>query len=97
VINTRLPFEVPTHLLLEARLEEVDRKGGNRFRDVLFPTAVLKFKNAGHGRCCGRRSIDCASRIARNLLARSLSFEQTFSTLRSIRPTRATGRHTSPH
>jgi ATP-dependent DNA helicase DinG len=49
VIITRLPFEVPTHPLLEARLEKVDRKGGNRFRDVLLPTAVLKFKQ-GFGR-----------------------------------------------
>jgi ATP-dependent DNA helicase DinG len=35
--------------LLESRLEEVDRNGGNRFRDVLLPAAVLKFKQ-GFGR-----------------------------------------------
>jgi ATP-dependent DNA helicase DinG len=49
VIITRLPFDVPTQPLLEARLEEITRRGGNRFRDHQVPEAVLKFKQ-GVGR-----------------------------------------------
>jgi ATP-dependent DNA helicase DinG len=49
VIITRLPFDVPTQPLLEAQLEEITRKGGNRFLDHQLPEAVLKFKQ-GVGR-----------------------------------------------
>jgi ATP-dependent DNA helicase DinG len=49
VIITRLPFEAPTEPLLEARLEEIARKGGNRFMEYQVPDAVLKFKQ-GVGR-----------------------------------------------
>jgi ATP-dependent DNA helicase DinG len=49
VIITRLPFGAPTQPLLEARLEEIARRGGSQFLDYQVPEAVLKFKQ-GVGR-----------------------------------------------
>ena len=49
VIVVRLPFSVPDHPLLEARLEEIQRRGGNKFLDYQVPEAVLKLKQ-GFGR-----------------------------------------------
>lgn len=49
VILTRLPFASPDHPLAEARLESVEREGGNAFRDLSLPEAVLKFRQ-GFGR-----------------------------------------------
>ncbi|AMV33092.1 putative ATP-dependent helicase DinG [Pirellula sp. SH-Sr6A] len=49
VIISKLPFSVPDHPLLEAKLEDIRRKGGNPFRDYQLPEAVIKFKQ-GFGR-----------------------------------------------
>ena len=49
VIIVRLPFSVPTHPLLEARLEELRRRGGNPFIEYQVPEAVIKLKQ-GFGR-----------------------------------------------
>ncbi len=49
VIITKLPFSVPDHPLLEARLDAIRDKGGNPFRDYQLPEAVIKLRQ-GFGR-----------------------------------------------
>ncbi len=49
VIITRLPFAVPSHPLMEARLEDLQRRGVNPFRAFSLPEAILKFRQ-GAGR-----------------------------------------------
>ena len=55
VIITRLPFSVPSHPLLEARLEDIRRRGGNPFVEYQVPEAVIKLKQ-GFGRLIRTKS-----------------------------------------
>lgn len=49
VIVTRLPFDPPTHPVLEARSDFIRNEGGNPFAQLTLPEAVIKFRQ-GIGR-----------------------------------------------
>jgi ATP-dependent DNA helicase DinG len=49
VILTRLPFSVPDEPLFEAKCERIKEKGGEPFRELQLPEAILKFRQ-GVGR-----------------------------------------------
>jgi ATP-dependent DNA helicase DinG len=55
LIIIKLPFQVPNHPLVQARLEFIDEKGGNSFMDYSLPEAVLKFRQ-GFGRLIRSKS-----------------------------------------
>jgi ATP-dependent DNA helicase DinG len=56
VIVTKLPFAVPTHPLVETRMELITARGGNPFAEYTLPEAVLKVRQ-GLGRLI-RRATD---------------------------------------
>jgi ATP-dependent DNA helicase DinG len=92
VILTRLPFEVPTHPIAEARAEWVRSQGGNPFAELNLPEALIKFRQ-GIGRLI-RRQDDCGiiaildSRILHKTYGRE--FLASLPTSRFTRLTRAT-------
>jgi len=55
VIICRLPFRVPSDPVYQARLEAIEKRGGNPFRDLSLPEAVMKFRQ-GFGRLMRRKS-----------------------------------------
>ena len=55
VIITRLPFAVPDHPLIEAKLEMIQARGGDAFTEYSLPEAILKFRQ-GVGRLIRTKS-----------------------------------------
>jgi ATP-dependent DNA helicase DinG len=55
VIITRLPFAVPDHPLIEAKLELIQQRGGDPFTQYSLPEAVLKLRQ-GVGRLIRTKS-----------------------------------------
>ena len=55
VIITRLPFAVPDHPLIEAKLELIQKRGGDPFTEYSLPEAILKLRQ-GVGRLIRTKS-----------------------------------------
>jgi ATP-dependent DNA helicase DinG len=55
VIICRLPFQVPTDPVVKARMKEIESRGGNSFKDLSLPEAVIRFKQ-GFGRLMRRQT-----------------------------------------
>jgi ATP-dependent DNA helicase DinG len=55
VIITRLPFSVPDHPLVEAKLELIEERGGDPFTEYSLPEAILKLRQ-GVGRLIRTKS-----------------------------------------
>ncbi|MBR7119891.1 MAG: hypothetical protein IKC77_06820 [Lentisphaeria bacterium] len=55
VIVTKLPFAVPSHPLIAARMAKIEEMGGSSFSEYSLPEAVLKFRQ-GAGRLIRSRS-----------------------------------------
>ena len=49
LIITRLPFQVPSHPVVQAKMEFIEQRGGNSFFEYSLPEAILKFRQ-GVGR-----------------------------------------------
>jgi Rad3-related DNA helicase len=55
LIITKLPFDVPSEPIVEARAERLEKQGKSSFYEYILPNAVLKFRQ-GFGRLIRSRS-----------------------------------------
>jgi Rad3-related DNA helicase len=49
LVITKIPFDVPTEPLIEARMEQVQKESGNGFMNYAVPEAIVRFRQ-GFGR-----------------------------------------------
>lgn len=83
VIITKLPFQVPSEPVIQARYENIEREGGNAFMEYAVPLAVLKLKQ-GFGRLIRRKTDRGCVIIFDNRIIRK-NYGKRF--LRSLPPT----------
>lgn len=76
VIITKLPFSVPDHPLLEARVERIRLHGGNPFTEYQVPEAAIKLRQ-GFGRLI-RSSQDTGEVIILDPRVRTKSYGRVF-------------------
>lgn len=74
VLIARLPFDVPSDPVIQARSELIQRRGGNPFMEYAIPEAVIRFRQ-GFGRLIRHRSdygavIVLDSRVVKKLYGR---------------------------
>jgi ATP-dependent DNA helicase DinG len=55
IIIPRLPFDVPQHPVIEAKLEKIKLDGGDPFKEYSLPNAIIKLKQ-GFGRLVRRKT-----------------------------------------
>ena len=55
IIITKLPFKVPTEPIIEARIQAIERNGGNAFMEYSVPQAAIKLKQ-GFGRLIRKKT-----------------------------------------
>lgn len=55
IIIPKLPFDVPEHPLIEARVEKIKFEGKDPFKECLLPNAIIKLKQ-GFGRLIRRKT-----------------------------------------
>jgi Rad3-related DNA helicase len=82
LLIARLPFAVPTDPLLAARSEEIEAQGGDPFRELALPEAVLRFRQ-GIGRLIRTAEDRGAVVVADPRLARSSYGKRFAATLPS--------------
>ena len=76
VIVARLPFAVPDDPVASARQDEIERNGGNAFREYSLPMAVIKFRQ-GFGRLIRSRK-DSGVVLVLDVRAATKSYGKTF-------------------
>lgn len=55
LLLTRLPFQVPSEPILEARVELIEQRGGDPFYEFTVPSAIIRFRQ-GFGRLIRSKS-----------------------------------------
>lgn len=71
VIITKLPFQVPSEPIIEARCEAIEREGKSAFQEYSLPMAVVKFKQ-GFGRLIRKKNDrGCIVCLDRRLFSKS--------------------------
>jgi ATP-dependent DNA helicase DinG len=80
LIIARLPFPVPTDPVVAARSEQIEADGGDAFRDLMLPEAILRFRQ-GVGRLIRTADDRGVVIVADPRVARSTYGERFLATL----------------